>query len=295
MALATRPQPSAYHKKRHAQHHRHSKPYLKTYWPYLPMLMIVGVGLVINSVWSASNVLGVKSDFSSTALLSSTNTDRLNNHETVLSINPQLQAAAQAKANDMVRYNYWSHNSPNGKTPWAFITSSGYQYQAAGENLAYGFSGASDTVAGWMNSKDHRANILDANYQNVGFGVASSPDYQGKGPETVVVAEYAQPVGSATGTLSVAGSGSSDLQSATAEPVSRIQLLTGGQAEWSALAVSALAGVALALLIIRHGLRLRRLVVEGETFVANHPMLDIAITFVVTAGFVLTRTSGLIR
>jgi len=295
MALATRPQPSAYHKKRHAQHHRHSKPYLKTYWPYLPMLMIVGVGLVINSVWSASNVLGVKSDFSSTALLSSTNTDRLNNHETVLSINPQLQAAAQAKANDMVRYNYWSHNSPNGKTPWAFITSSGYQYQAAGENLAYGFSGASDTVAGWMNSKDHRANILDANYQNVGFGVASSPDYQGKGPETVVVAEYAQPVGSATGTLSVAGSGSSDLQSATAEPVARIQLLTGGQAEWSALAVSALAGGALALLIIRHGLRLRRLVVEGETFVANHPMLDIAITFVVTAGFVLTRTSGLIR
>ncbi|HEY5152776.1 MAG TPA: CAP domain-containing protein, partial [Candidatus Saccharimonadales bacterium] len=117
MALATRPKSTVHAKKRQAQHHRHSKPYLKTYWPYLPMLMIVVVGLAINSLWSTGSVLGAKSDFGNAALLGATNADRIDNHKPALSLDPQLEAAAQAKANDMVRRDYWSHNSPDGKTP----------------------------------------------------------------------------------------------------------------------------------------------------------------------------------
>jgi len=49
MALATRPRPTTHHKKRHARHHRHSPGYLKTYWPYLPMLAIVGAGVAVNN------------------------------------------------------------------------------------------------------------------------------------------------------------------------------------------------------------------------------------------------------
>ncbi|HUY85463.1 MAG TPA: CAP domain-containing protein [Candidatus Dormibacteraeota bacterium] len=256
------------------------------------MLMIVGLGLVVNSVWSSSGILGVKSDFSNAALLSATNDNRTRDHEPALAINAQLTAAAQTKANDMVSRNYWSHDTPDGKTPWNFITAAGYQYQSAGENLAYGFDNASGAVAGWMNSPKHRANILDTNYRNVGFGVASSPNYQGRGPETVIVAEYGQPVGTPA---SVAPNAQSAVvEGASAQPVSRIQLLTGGQAAWSALAVSALAGAAFALFIVRNGLRLRRLVLEGESFVAHHPLLDIAIVFVFTAGFVMTRVGGII-
>lgn len=51
MALATRPKPKVQHKKRVAQHHRQSKTYLKAYWPYLPMLAIVAVGVVVSSHW----------------------------------------------------------------------------------------------------------------------------------------------------------------------------------------------------------------------------------------------------
>src|ERR1700752_643749 len=98
MALATRPKPNASHKKRQAQHHRHSRHYLKTYWPYLPMLMIVVVGLAISSLWSSGTaVLGAQADFSSQSLLSATNSDRTANHETGLTLDPQLAAAAQAK------------------------------------------------------------------------------------------------------------------------------------------------------------------------------------------------------
>lgn len=52
MALATRPKPNVHHKKRQAQHHRHSKTYVSTYWPYLPMLAIVGFGVIVNRLWT---------------------------------------------------------------------------------------------------------------------------------------------------------------------------------------------------------------------------------------------------
>lgn len=38
-------------KKRQGTHHRHSKSYLKTYWPYLPVIGVIGLGLVINHDW----------------------------------------------------------------------------------------------------------------------------------------------------------------------------------------------------------------------------------------------------
>jgi len=135
--------------------------------------------LVVNAIWSASGVLGATSDFSASSLLASTNQQRLVDRENQLSLDPRLSQAAQAKADDMVASGYWSHTSPDGKTPWTFIAASGYNYERAGENLAYGFSGASQTIDGWMNSPEHRANILNAQYQNVGFGVANSAHYQG--------------------------------------------------------------------------------------------------------------------
>jgi Cysteine-rich secretory protein family len=303
MALATRPKRTVQHKKRIGKHRRHNKPYLKAYWPYLPMLLIVGAGLMINSLWSNQSVLGVNSDFSSTTLLAKTNANRESEHDPDLTIDPQLSAAAQAKANDMIRGNYWAHNSPDGKTPWSFIAAAGYQYQSAGENLAYGFANASDAVIGWMNSPEHRANIMNPAYQNVGFGVASSSNYQGKGPQTVVVAEYGQPVPAVANitftvpepTATTAPEVKPASTELAAKPVARIQLLTGGKATWSLAAVSALAGAALAIFIIRHGLRFRRLLVKGEVFIAHHLLLDIAIVFIFTAGFVLTRASGITR
>lgn len=70
MALATRPKPKAHHKKRQAQHHRHSKHYMKAYFPYLPMLGIVGLGALVNQAWSSSNaaMANLKPDLATTRL-----------------------------------------------------------------------------------------------------------------------------------------------------------------------------------------------------------------------------------
>lgn len=187
--------PTATHRKRVGQHHQKGSHYLKTYWPYLPIFAILALGVIANN-WLAHarhDVLGYATDMSVQELLTDTNAQRSNNGQSTLSLNSLLNQAAQNKANDMAARDYWSHNTPDGQTPWTFITATGYQYQTAGENLAYGFTTASDTLTGWMNSPEHRANILNSTYTQVGFGIINIPNYQSSGPETLVVAMYAQP------------------------------------------------------------------------------------------------------
>lgn len=155
------------------------------------------LGLVCNNWLSVSgrNVLGYATDMSAYGLLSGTNAERTAHSLGSLALSGTLNQAAQNKANDMVTRDYWSHNTPDGQAPWTFITAVGYGYQTAGENLAYGFTAASETITGWMNSPGHRANILNTSFSEVGFGIANSPNYVGSGPQTVVVAMYALPAG----------------------------------------------------------------------------------------------------
>lgn len=187
--------PTTHSKKRTGKHHNQTHSYAKTYWPYLPILAVLVFGMVMNT-WLGHmhrSLLGYATDMSAGSLLDGTNAQRAANGEKRLAINSLLNQAAQAKAKDMAARDYWSHNTPDGQTPWTFITATGYSYQRAGENLAYGFATSADTITGWMNSPEHRANILNQYYTQVGFGFINIPDYQGDGPQTLVVAMYAQP------------------------------------------------------------------------------------------------------
>lgn len=135
---------------------------------------------------SFPSVLGVKADISSQELLFLTNKERQNNGVAPLIFDEKLADAALQKADDMLEYDYWAHNSPTGKTPWIFINSSGYKYVYAGENLARGFSNAQDVIRAWMASPDHRANMLSSNYQDVGFAVKVG---ELNGEETILIVE----------------------------------------------------------------------------------------------------------
>lgn len=194
----TKPKPRrtpANHSKRTGQHHSRTHRYVKMYWPYLPMVAILALSFVVNSwlVNSPHGVLGYATDVSVQNLYDGTNAQRSANGEAALALNSQLDQAAQAKANDMAARDYWSHNTPDGQTPWTFIVAAGYSYQTAGENLAYGFDTSAGTISGWMNSPEHRANILNTAFKDVGFGIANAANYQGSGPQTIVVAMYAAP------------------------------------------------------------------------------------------------------
>ncbi len=196
----------AHQHKRHGKHQKHTRPFMKVYWPYMPLTIIVTLGLIFSAAWqphSKKGVLAYATSMSVSGLLQSTNQKREQNSRSDLKLNSKLDQAAQAKANDMVARNYWSHNTPDGNPPWVFITNAGYTYKSAGENLAYGYLTSSDTVNGWMASAEHKANMLSTSFSEVGFGFANSSNYQGDGPETVVVAMYASPLYS-TSTVSAA-------------------------------------------------------------------------------------------
>jgi hypothetical protein len=91
----------------------------------------------------------------------------------------------------MFAKNYWSHDSPGGKTPWDFISASGYVYATAGENLAKDFDTSYGVVNGWMGSTGHRTNILNSSFKDTGIAVVNGV-LQGS-ETTLVVALYAAP------------------------------------------------------------------------------------------------------
>ncbi len=107
-----------------------------------------------------------------------TNQERVNYGVSPLIWNYKLAQAAQARAQDMIKNDYFSHYKPNG-TPWyKAVEATGYDYKNLGENIAMGYTSAQDVVSGWMSSPGHRQNILSSNFKDIGVGIATG-DFKG--------------------------------------------------------------------------------------------------------------------
>lgn len=116
-----------------------------------------------------------------------TNQDRAMNNLPGVTEDPLLDEAAQAAALDMAAKGYFSHVSPDGKTPWYWLDQIGYKYSYAGQNLAVNFTDSENVESAWMASAPHRANIMKPQYTHVGFGTANGM-YEGR--ETTFVVEF---------------------------------------------------------------------------------------------------------
>jgi hypothetical protein len=182
----------------------HHRSFEKVYWPYIPIVLAISFLLSIGFQGGnlqayvrhpGGRVLSYSTSMSIGGLLADTNSARASNGVASLGLNDKLDAAAQAKADDMAARNYWSHYTPEGNPPWVFVTNQGYSYQKLGENLATGFSDEQATINGWMASPPHRENLLNGSFTEVGFGYANNPNYTaaGGGPMTIIVAFYGQP------------------------------------------------------------------------------------------------------
>lgn len=125
-------------------------------------------------------------DLTQAALIKFTNQEREVMGINPLKENPILNEAAYLKAKDMLEKDYFSHNSPEGISPWYWFGEVEYDYNYAGENLAIGFLDSEEVHQAWLNSPSHRKNLLNPNYQEIGIALARG-DYQGN--ETVVVVQ----------------------------------------------------------------------------------------------------------
>lgn len=93
-----------------------------------------------------------------------------------LKYDKELRPVARAHSADMFARSYFSHISPEGKSPFDRIREANIRFLTAGENLAI-----AQTLLlaheGLMNSPGHRANILRPAFGRVGIGILDGGVY----------------------------------------------------------------------------------------------------------------------
>ncbi len=109
------------------------------------------------------------------------NQQRTTRHERPLRNNADLDQVAGQYSQSMVAGDYFSHVSPTGATLLDRVRESGYlrtgDAYELGENIAIGtawLATPAATVTAWMNSPDHRENILDPDFTSTGIGVVAA-------------------------------------------------------------------------------------------------------------------------
>jgi hypothetical protein len=169
----------------------HYRPHaIRRYGLVVVTVLIIGMQLGYNMT-ANGQVLGVREAISSQDLLAATNAQRAERHLSALQLSPQLSQAAFLKAQNILQEQYWAHTSPSGLTPWHWFGAVGYNYAHAGENLAKNFTTTPAVMTAWMASPEHRANILAADFSQVGFATVDGT--MGGQPVSLVVALYGTP------------------------------------------------------------------------------------------------------
>ncbi|TLF71213.1 CAP domain-containing protein [Nonomuraea sp. KC401] len=92
-----------------------------------------------------------------------------------LRVDRGLTRSARTHSLEMARTGRLAHNSPGGDSPWERMERAGYHWGAA-ENIGAGYDTPDEAVRGWLDSRDHRRNILDCRLKAIGVGVADGPD-----------------------------------------------------------------------------------------------------------------------
>ena len=111
------------------------------------------------------------------AVLNLVNAERQKAGLKSLTLSDNLTRIAKMKAQDMADKNYFSHTSPTYGSPFEMLQAFGVTYKTAGENIAAGQRTPDEVMESWMNSSGHRANILNANYTELGVGYTTGGSY----------------------------------------------------------------------------------------------------------------------
>lgn len=109
------------------------------------------------------------------AVLELVNKERANAGLGSLTTTPELDAAAQVRANEIV--NYFSHTRPDGRSCSTAAEEAGVPTYYIGENIAAGQRSPESVMNSWMNSSGHRANILRDDYNHIGIGCVYGGSY----------------------------------------------------------------------------------------------------------------------
>jgi uncharacterized protein YkwD len=93
-----------------------------------------------------------------------------------LAVAPALMAAASLHSLDMAARGSLGHDGSDGSSSGERVTRAGYEWRAAGENVAAGQRDAETVVAGWLESPGHCATLMDARFTETGIAYALAPE-----------------------------------------------------------------------------------------------------------------------
>ena len=111
-----------------------------------------------------------------------------------LTPSPGLIDAATAHCEQMISDGFFAHTSATGVSFAArvarYYPAAGKVYYSVGENILWSAAtiDGSDVIGQWMQSPEHRANILSPKWRQIGVAAFTVPDAQGAfGGQTVTI------------------------------------------------------------------------------------------------------------
>ena len=98
---------------------------------------------------------------------------RANNNLPAVALDPALMQIAQTQAATMAKRDKLEHNA--GKSFVTRLKASGYNADAAAENIAAGYHTLAEAFSGWRDSPPHRANMLLKDASRMGIAAVYTP------------------------------------------------------------------------------------------------------------------------
>lgn len=103
----------------------------------------------------------------------------------------QLTLAARSQSEDMACNGFFNHDSPINGGVLERMETTGYRFSIVGEIIAGGYPLANEVLEVWLNSPQHRRQILDPNYTQLGVGFVRAIGYGYENYWTVIFASPA--------------------------------------------------------------------------------------------------------
>ena len=124
-------------------------------------------------------------------IISLVNQARQDNNLPELKENPLLSQAALEKAQAILETGVFSHTINNQKFS-AWIKAEGYEYARVGENLAIDFNTSEGALEGWLNSPEHKKNLVNPGFLETGVAVLNGKI--GGSDTTLIVQIFGEPL-----------------------------------------------------------------------------------------------------
>jgi uncharacterized protein YkwD len=132
-------------------------------------------------------------------LVAAINVFRAQHGLTPLTVSTDLNAAARQHSVEMGTDGYFDHPSYDGTAFWkriqSYYSATGYSYWTVGENLLYMSPtiSAADALKMWIASPEHKRNLLDKNWRDLGVSavkVRNAPGVYGGDTVTIITADF---------------------------------------------------------------------------------------------------------